>query len=262
MALLRFGTTSACVRFAHRAARGPRARLAFLCLLAACTPTKSGIRASGKSIATAGTRCASQGGKCTCRRLDDQGEPMDPADFDEGAPPEGYKRFEIRTGRGENPIAVSVDPAGELAKGADSPEPACAYFDLAPGKHTVRMHAEAVNPELGQEPAFYLYEHSPEQKSWYKTFSFRCGGGSDRCTLGHMEEWLGETRHIDRGIYDKCGSTRVTTPRWEATRQVGTTAATGLVGLEVELTLEVYKFKPRFPHGAKTCKGLSPTGSE
>lgn len=231
-------------------------RLACVLLMAACAPSSPSARPSGKSIAVAGTRCS--GGKCTCRRLDDLGEPMDAANFDEGAPPDGYKRFEIRTGRGENPISIAVDPVGELKKAADSPEPACAYVDLAPGKHTVRVHAEAVNPELGQEPAFFLYEHSPEQHSWYHTFAFRCGGGNDMCQLGHMEQWLGEAQKADRGIWDKCGSTRVILPRWEAERQVGTK----LASLDVEVTLDVYKFKPRFPHGAKTCKGLAPTEKE
>jgi hypothetical protein len=231
-------------------------RVALALLLAACAPSSPSARPSGKSIALAGTRCTS--GRCTCRRLDDRGEAMDAGDFDEGAPPEGYKRFEIRTGRGLDAIRVSVDPVGEIVKPADAAEPACAYFDLAPGKHTVRMHAEASNPEVGQEPAFFLYERSDEQRSWYHTFGFRCGGGDEVCSLGHMEQWLGETQKVDRGIHDKCGSSRVITPRWEAERQIGTK----LVSLDVEVVLEVYKFKPRFPHGAKTCKGLSPTEKE
>src|SRR5206468_3678282 len=128
-----------------------------------------------------------------------------------------------------------------------------AYFELAAGRHTVRVHAEAANPEIGQEPAFFLYEYSPEQKSWYHTFAFHCGGG-DVCTIGDMEKWLGEAQLSGtRGIHDPCGSTRIEGLRWQAERSVGTK----LAALELDFVLEVYKFKPRFPHGAKSCKGPS-----
>jgi hypothetical protein len=121
------------------------------------------------------------------------------------------------------------------------------------------MHAVAANPELGQEPALFIREYSPEKQSWYDTFQWRCGGGEDVCTIGHMEQFLGEVRKVERGIFDPCGSTRVENIGWEAGRSAG---ANRLAELTLNLALTIYKFTPRFPHGAPTCKGLSPASGE
>jgi hypothetical protein len=240
-----------------------RTRIAALALLlSACAGQKEGQKPSKPEaagpMAVAGARCS--GGVCACRRVDERGE-MAEADRDEGPIAEGHKRFELRTGRGLDEVRITVEGKGTLVKTGASPEPACAYVDLPPGRHKVTVRAVATNPEAGQEPSFFIAEHSPEQRSWYDTFRFRCGGGDMVCSQGHMDEWLDAMRahqKASRGIYDPCGSTRVALPRWTAERAVGPK----LADLEVELTLEVYKFQPRFPHGAKTCKGPSPAAGE
>lgn len=236
-----------------------RTRIAALALsLTACAGQKDAQRPpkaeDARPMALAGARCTD--GVCACRRVDERGETAE-EDRDEGPIAEGHKRFELRTGRGLDEVRITVEGRGTLVKaGGASPEPVCAYVDLPPGKHRVTVRAVATDLEAGQEPSFFIAEHSPEQRSWYDTFRFRCGGGGSVCTQGHMDEWLDAMRaHLKaaRGIYDPCGSTRVTLPRWTAERAVGPK----LADLEVALTLEVYKFQPRFPHGAKTCKGPS-----
>jgi hypothetical protein len=203
------------------------------------------------SLQVAGARC--QGGRCACRRVDDTNRTMEAPDADEGAIAEGQKRFEIRTGRGLNPLSLTIAGRGTLTKSTESPEPSCAYIDLPPGKHTVHLKATASNPDAGQEPAFFISEYSANKKSWYDTFALRCGGGDGVCTQGHMQQWIDKVQAQPRGIFDPCGSVRVQGIKWSGQRSVGTI----LSDVEVDLTLEVYKFAPRFVHGAPTCKGPS-----
>lgn len=223
-------------------------------LLGACSTNSTAIKPSSTwdktPIRTAGARCS--GGACTCRPVDNYGNSKE-VNFDEGAPAAGLKRFELRTGRGYDAATIAVEGMGVFEKSTTSPEPSCAYLDLLPGKHRVTIHARAANAEAGQEPALFVREYSPERKSWYDTFQFRCGG-DDVCSLGHMEQFLEEAQKKPRGIWDPCGSVRVEGVKWDGGRGPGAK----LAELTVELTLEVYKFEPRFPHGAHSCKGPSP----
>ncbi len=223
-------------------------------LVAGCggSPSKGPAAAANPtSLQVAGARC--QGSSCACRRVDDTNRTMEAPDADEGAIAAGQKRFEIRAGRGTNPLELTIAGRGTLAKSTESPQPSCAYIDLPPGKHVVHMRATASNPDAGQEPAFFISEYSPDKKSWYDTFLFRCGGGDGVCTQGHMQQWIDKVRAQPRGIFDPCGSVRVQGIKWSGQRSVGTT----LSEVEVDLTLEIYKFAPRFVHGAPTCKGPS-----
>lgn len=224
-------------------------------LVTGCAASSSGIKpiADKQPIRTAGARCT--GGTCVCRPVDNFGQSTE-VGFDEGAPSAGTKRFEIRTGRGLDPATVTVEGLGAFEKSTTSPEPSCAYADLPPGKHRVTIHARAGNSELGQEPAIFIREYSADKHSWYDTFQFRCGG-NDVCSLGHMEQFLDEAQKKPRGIWDPCGSVRVEGVKWDGGRGPGAK----LSELTVELILEVYKFPPRFPHGAPTCKGPSPQPS-
>lgn len=206
---------------------------------------------TGRPLVTAGARCSS--GVCTCRGVDDQGQPLDPH-ANEGAIAPGEKRFELRTGRGFDPIAITVEGRGTLHKSTTSVEPTCGYIDLAPGRYHVQVRMQAQNPDAGMVPSFFLSEYSYDQQSWYDTFQFRCGGGDMVCMLGHMQEWLGKVHQTPRGIFDKCGSTRIFGVRWDAGRSVGAK----LADVTVDLVLDVYKFAPRFRHGAPTCKGPTP----
>lgn len=231
-------------------------RLLVIALACGCAGSSTGIKpvADKTPIRTAGARC--NGSTCACRPVDNFGQSTE-VNYDEGAPAAGAKRFEIRTGRGYDPATISVEGLGAFEKNTASPEPSCAYFDLPSGKHRVVIHAKATNADAGQEPAIFIREYSADKKSWYDTFQFRCGG-DDVCSLGHMEQFLDEAQKKPRGIWDPCGSVRVEGVKWDGGRGPGAK----LSELTVELILEVYKFPPRFPHGAKTCKGLSPQPTE
>ncbi len=224
-------------------------------LLASCAASSGAGRSDAPldektPIAVAGARCKS--GVCTCRDVDEHGRGTP---GDEGAVAPGTKRFEFRTGRANDPITVAVEGAGVLAKSGADVESACAYVDLTPGKHRVKLHARAANPDAGQVPALFISEYSEKTKDWYDTFELRCGGVDEVCTLGDMQAWIEKVQGRARGIWDPCGSVRVEGVKWEALRSVGTK----LADVEVELVLEVYKFQPRFPHGYPKCKGMDPT---
>ena len=211
--------------------------------------------AEGGALKTAGARC--QGGACSCRAVDQFGRGTEGTAVDEGAPAPGTKRFELRTGRGYDVESITVEGMGTLHKDTTKPEATCGYLDLAPGKHRVLVRAKAKSEDAGMEPSLFIREYSNDKHSWYDTFQMRCGGEGGPCELGHMEEFQRNVQAVPRGIFDPCGSTRVEGVKWNGQR-VGN-GGTRLAELEVELTLEVYKFPPRFPHGAPTCKGPSPT---
>jgi hypothetical protein len=238
-------------------------------LLAACAaPGVAGSRASSPSSAagtsaaggeraavagplvTAGTRCPA--GACACRAIDTYGRSTGPAGFDEGAPAEGQKRFELRTGRGYEALTISVAGHGTLTKTGETVEPVCGYLDLPPGEHRVTIHARATKGEAeGMAPLVAIAEYAPETHDWYDAFGWRCGSDAP-CRKVDLGEWMHRAR-IDhpRGIFDPCGSTRVQGIRWD----IGHAADYIVEDLTLELTLKVYKFVPRAPHGGK-CKGL------
>jgi hypothetical protein len=238
----------------------PTVTIAILgCFTACASSTGSGRGAAptGKldakgPIAVAGARCAN--GACKCRVIDDYGKTIEGASLDEGPVAAGLKRFELRTGRGMDPIDITVEGRGVFSKATVDAEPTCAYVELPPGKHRVHLHAVATNPEAGMTPAIFIRELGDKLQSWYDTFEFRCGG-ADVCGLGDMQEWISKVQAVPRGLHDPCGSVRVEGVRWEALRQIGVK----LADLDIDLTLEVYKFPPRFPHGTAKCRGVDPT---
>jgi hypothetical protein len=203
-------------------------------------------------LAVHGARCTN--GVCACRDVDDWGRGVREPERDIA---EGTKRFELRTGRTQDPLVIAIEGQGALKKPTDTVQAACGYVDLAPGKYRVRLRASANSPEAGMVPSLFIREYGARTQDWYDTFEFRCGGG-DACSIGHMEEWLGNTQRDARGLHDPCGSVRVGGLRWNAERTVGVK----LSELVVELTLDVYKFPPRFPHGAKKCHGAGGVSAE
>jgi hypothetical protein len=229
-------------------------RWAFVGLLCASCATSAGgggaALAEGGALTVTGARCS--GAACTCRVVDDYGRG---APGDEGAVAPGHKRFELRTGRGNDPLAITVEGRGTLRKSGTDVDAACGYIDLPPGKFRVRLRANAQSADAGQVPALFIREYGERTKDWYDTFEFRCGGQSEVCTLGDMQAWIDRVQKVARGIWDPCGSVRVEGVKWNALRSVGVK----LAEIEVELTLEVYKFSPRFPHGFAKCKGMDPT---
>jgi hypothetical protein len=196
-----------------------------------------------------GPRC--EGGACRCRKVDDYGADLEPT-VDEQVSASGQKRFELRTSRTMDEVAITVAGRGTLTKPAGTNQPACGYVDLPPGQHRVKIRAKASDPEQGMVPGAFISEYGSDTKSWYATFQVRCGG-EEQCQQGHMDDWIGAVQRKGRGIWDPCGSTRVTGVKWNALNARGPQ----LADLEIELVLDVYKFAPRFPHGAPKCKGVS-----
>jgi hypothetical protein len=100
-------------------------------------------------------------------------------------------------------------------------------------------------------PAVTVSEYGTETHDWYDTFGWRCVSDGP-CKKVDLEEWGARARsEHPRGIYDKCGSTRVSGVKW----QVDHANDYRLTELTLELTLHVYAFSPRAPHGS-ACKGL------
>lgn len=196
-------------------------------------------------ITIAGDRCP--GGTCTCRAVDDYGRG---GQSDETAVAAGQKRFELRTGRGLFDVSVTVEGRGTLAKNKELPDPACAYLDLPPGRHHVKLHAVAAE-EAGMVPALFINEWSGRTHDWYQVFQFRCGG-NETCSKDELQRWNDTEGKKPRGIYDPCGSVQVEQLHW----QVAHSPDVKVEELEMELVLHVYKFTPRFLHGNKSCKGV------
>jgi hypothetical protein len=171
---------------------------------------------------------------------------------DEGAIAAGEKRFEVRTGRGFDTMTVTIDGRGTLTKDVSQTEPTCGYVDLPPGRHAVRVKFAAQDRAQGIHPRLFVGEYGKETKDWYDTFAFACGANAP-CIKDDMGQWLDEVRKVERGIFDKCGSTRVENVRWSVEHSPEQT----LEDLVLDFTLHVYKFDPRFKHGTPTCKGMA-----
>jgi hypothetical protein len=214
--------------------------------LAAVPPPKS----TGP-LQTAGPRC--NGSTCSCREIDDYGRPMGDSSRKEGDVAPGMKRFEFRTGRGFDPMTVTIDDKGTLTKDTTKVEPTCGYVDLGPGRHAVRLRIEAKDEAQGIHPRLLVFEYGQGQHDWYTTFSFACGGGAGPCIKEDMKDWFDKARAVDRGIFDKCGSTRIEGIRWSVEHSPEQT----LEDLTLDFVIHVYKFEPRFVHGTPTCKGIS-----
>jgi hypothetical protein len=217
-----------------------------------CTKNSPSVAApsAGASLVTAGARCS--GEKCTCRNLDNYGRATGESSS-EGTIAAGQKRFELRTGRGFDKTTVTIESRGTLVKETTLPEPSCAYIDLPPGTYRVVLRAAAKDEGQGIQPRLMIGEYGSETHDWYNTFAFSCGGEAGRCIKDDMNDWFEKAKQVNRGIFDKCGSTRVTDIAWHVEHSPEQT----LEDLTLELTLHVYKFPPRFPHGTATCKGLA-----
>jgi hypothetical protein len=205
-----------------------------------------------RPLVTAGPRC--QGGSCRCRQTDDKGYTIGEADAPgpagQDTPAAGTKRFELRTGRGNDDVQVTVEGAGTLHKTSDSVEASCGYVDLAPGEHRVHLRVKAPAGEVAT-PRLFIYEHGESTGSWYGSFAMSCGTGAT-CTRPELEDSMAALKH-PRGIFDPCGSVKVTSMRYDAQRD----SEDRVTGLDVDVVLHVEKFEPRFPRGGR-CKGPSP----
>ncbi len=205
-----------------------------------------------------GARCGGKPGPelCTCRDVDMFGHGTSPdGDVETSPPPEGHKRFELRTGRGDDTMRITIEGVGTFVKSGPTPDARCIYVDLPAGAWRVRYHVTAVNPSQGAEPRLRISEYSPRFKRWYRTFAFRCTDGSEPCTKDLARDTFAILTRTTSGKFDPCGSTKAQGLRFWTDKEPD--AAVGDFNLQV--VLNIYKFDPRFPPDTVRCKGLSPT---
>jgi hypothetical protein len=149
-------------------------------------------------------------------------------------------------------MTVSIDGKGTLTKDTSKVDPTCGYVELPTGRHAVRLRIEAKEVAQGIHPRLLVNEFGRSQNDWYTTFSFACGSNGP-CIKDDMKDWFDKARAVDRGIFDKCGSTRIEGIRWSVEHSPDQT----LEDLTLDFVVHIYKFEPRFVHGTATCKGIS-----
>ncbi len=218
--------------------------------------SRSAALVDDRPLVVAGPRCV--GAACRCRAVDARGfsleEPAS-ASANTAASPEvpiadGMKRFELRTARGSDEVQITVEGRGTLHKPSETIESTCGYVDLPPGEHRVRLRVNAGPGEGGTSPRMLIYEYGDKTHSWYASFGLACNDQGP-CTRADMQDRIAELARA-HGLFDHCGSVKVTDIHWEADKAPDER----VTSLDLELTLKVYKFSPRFPRGG-ACKGLN-----
>ena len=170
-------------------------------------------------------RC--QGGLCQCREIDASGRGNAETDAESAPPAPGFKRFELRTGRGDDTMRITIEGVGTFVKSGANPEARCIYVDLPAGAHRVRYHITAAHPTVAplllyiaselpasDEPRVIVYQSAPMARSrvpriWRGTSSIgwpsrptessiradrpRCKGCAFRPTARPMQPWATST---------------------------------------------------------------------
>lgn len=200
-----------------------------------------------------GARC--QGGMCTCREVDAAGRGQPETDEETSPVPAGHKRYELRTGRGDDTMRITVEGVGIFVKSGFQPEAKCIYVDLPNGAFRVRYHVTAANPSQGAEPRLRISEYSPKFKRWYRTFAFRCTDGSEACTKDLARDMFQVLTKTTDGKFDPCGSTKVQGLRFWTDKEPDV----ALGDFNLQLVLNIYGFAPRFAPDTQRCTGASYT---
>jgi hypothetical protein len=204
------------------------------------------------TLASGSARCKS-GGTCECRPLEGEGQ------AEEGIPA-GHKRFELRLPKTTSAIWVSVTgTSGEGSRGAAKggvfykpPEvvaPACFYFDLTPGQHTITVHSERKDVEVGLQTGLKIYEHGT--KGWYRSLDFVCGA-NEKCTKPAMDAWVAFQKSQPRGVLDACGSTMIRHVTFRGVREEK--ALPEYTELDVHMLVKVYAFETFRAPGSPDCR--------
>lgn len=215
----------------------------------------SDVSESVPDLPGVGARCQ-PGGMCLCRDVDAAGRGTSPdgpgGDAEAAPPPEGYKRFELRTGRGDDTMRITIEGVGTFVKSGATPDARCIYVDLPPGAHRVRYHVTAVNKSQGAEPRLRVSEYSPRFKRWYRTFAFKCTDGEQPCTKELAHDMFDVLLKTADGKFDPCGSTKVQGLRFWTDKEPDVSVG----DFNLQIVLNVYKFATRFPPDAPRCKGF------
>jgi hypothetical protein len=219
-------------------------RLACAVLLVACSSPQTQIQIEPppppQTRATlVGPLCAAGSAACTCR------DENAAADGGAGVPEiAGRKRFEIRLGPTDNDLWVTVDNE-VLYKSKERPTE-CFYLDLPSGDHKVTLRAQRPH---GLQAAMSISEYGVYAKSWYKTVRFSCGVPGT-CSHDALEDTKATYRQYKGGQHDACGSVRIKNVGWDTGVAPDQLHPEDLV---VQLTLNIYKFKPGKPSGDPAC---------
>jgi hypothetical protein len=102
----------------------------------------------------------------------------------------------------------------------------------------------------GLSAAFEIHELGTFTKSWYDTFAFACGTPGT-CSNDELDEYREKMAAYTRNIFDPCGTTKVQQITWDAGRAPDQMHPKDL---QVEATLNVYKFDAKKPHGDPSCR--------
>lgn len=178
--------------------------------------------------------------RCECR------DPAAPADGGAGVPADGSKRFEIRVGPMEHALWVMVDGMVMFKTEARAEE--CFYVDLDPGEHSFRIRA---HHDDGVSAQVKLSEYAPGMQSWYDTYRFNCGAPGV-CGFDDLSAYKKSLARFKHGKHDPCGSVKINGLSWDTGRAPDLQHPDDLA---LGLTLKVYDFAPRAPHGDPGCEG-------
>jgi len=195
------------------------------------------------TMASVSARC--RGGACECRPLEG-GEGQA-----EESIPAGHKRFELRLPKTTSALWVSVPGKGVFYKPPELVQPACFYLDLPPGEHTLTLHGERKDVEVGLQTGLKIYEHGPKGPYWYRSLDFVCGA-LDKCTKPAMESWVSAQKQLPRGVLDACGSTMIRHVTFRGTREEK--ALPEYTELDVHMLMRVYAFETFRAPGAPDCR--------
>jgi len=189
-------------------------------------------------------RCSAT--SCRCRPLDSNDNQT------EEEIPTGHKRFELRLPRTTSALWVEVVGKGVYHKPAEQMAEACLYVDL-PKSKTARfvMHSERADPEIGLQTGLKVFEYGPKEgPHWYRVFEFTCGG-MNRCTKTGMAAWVAFQRGLPRGIFNPCGSVKITDVSVTGTRERKTDV--DYTDMTVRFAFDVYEFDTYKNPGSAEC---------
>lgn len=178
-----------------------------------------------------------QDNHCTCHGA--------PGDGGVGVPEtRDRKRFEFRLTSAYE-LWLTINHSTVLYKSPERAED-CFYVDLPPGAQAVELRAS--NPD-GVSAGLEIHELGTRTKSWYDTFAFRCGVPGV-CSFEDLDAVKQQYAGTRRGLYDRCGTTRVKGVTWDHGKSPDQLHPSELV---VRLTLDIYRFVAWKQHGDDTC---------
>lgn len=220
----------------------PLLSLGLLACPASTTPSPSYPKQTTLAFHT--PRCSAS--SCTCRPLD-----SNDGQTEEEIPP-GHKRFELRLPRTTSALWLEVVGKGVYYKPAEQMAESCLYVDL-PVEKTTRfvIHSERSDPEIGLQTGLKIFEYGPKEgPHWYRVFEMTCGG-MNRCTKAGMSAWVAFQRRLPRGIFNPCGSVKISDVGVTGTRE--RKVDVDYSDMTARFALEVYKFETRKDPSSAEC---------